>query len=209
MFCIDIEPERSIGTQESLSKSPTQTRKTKKKKKEKKMTIDKPEIKYQCEECNKVFKSNRNLKEHITGVHVKPFACPYEICQITNKRFGQKRFLRAHIERFHLKVREECPFCNNSFFDKKCLKKHIDETHLQLKPYSCSICQKLFARLHFLYYVLVVTEKNICANVLNRKESLQIHWSSHYCSKENICSYCGSVFVHKKNLQRHIATCQK
>jgi len=143
--------------------------------------------KYQCDECDKLFKSNHNLKEHMKGVHIKSFSCPYQMCKIEHKRFGHRRYLRMHIQRFHLKLHETCEFCKKMFYDKNSLRKHVNEVHLQVKPYACIMCQKSFAR----------------------RETLDIHINTHGDKKDRIqfkCEWCGFNFAHKNNLQRHWRT---
>ncbi|ETO31030.1 C2H2 type domain containing protein [Reticulomyxa filosa] len=104
---------------------------------------------YRCTECNKKLKTRALLRKHIRGVHVKPFSCPYEVCQALNKRFGEGRHLRAHIERFHLKVREICELCKKFYYDRQSLQKHLEDVHLKMRPYVCIVCQKCFTRSFF------------------------------------------------------------
>jgi len=143
--------------------------------------------KCQCDECDKTLKNNHNLKEHIKSAHIKAFECPYEMCQIAGKRFGHKRHLKTHVERYHMKEREKCEFCEKFFYDKNSRKKHVNEIHLKIKPYVCIICHKCFPR----------------------RGSLDIHMKTHNCMEEKIvfeCKYCGFKFIHKNNLHKHLKT---
>ncbi|ETN98860.1 zinc finger protein [Reticulomyxa filosa] len=150
------------------------------KKKKKKETKKKTPSEYRCDECGKMLKKKGLLTKHVIGVHKKPFICPYETCRALDKRFGEKRRLRTHIQRFHLKVREVCEFCKKYYYDEKSLQKHINDVHLKMRQYVCIVCRKCFTRFVPFFTLNFFSEINVfnwmCTN---RKEFLRNHLEEH------------------------------
>ncbi|CAD5111291.1 DgyrCDS612 [Dimorphilus gyrociliatus] len=93
---------------------------------------------------SKGFSWKRDLKRHISDVHLKlkPFTC--DKC---GKSFAQKSKLKAHISSFHEGNRPyKCETCNIAFSLKKDLNRHISGVHMNIRPFKCDVCQKSFGR---------------------------------------------------------------
>ncbi|ENN78621.1 zinc finger protein 239 [Dendroctonus ponderosae] len=95
---------------------------------------------YICEYCPKIFKSFRNLRDHLHRVHKpdKKFAC--DICDMRfNLRYRVEQHKRTHtgLQPF------ECSKCGKTFARMDGLKEHL-QTHQQVEPVQCGLCRKLF-----------------------------------------------------------------
>ncbi|XP_023313988.1 zinc finger protein 345-like [Trichogramma pretiosum] len=136
----------------------------------KKNTIHKSKP-FECEICQKSFRYQSILKNHIKVVHdrCKPFECeichvsfgeksklnrhiimvhdqnkPYE-CEICHKTFGLNGNLNMHIKNVHVRNKLfECEVCQKSFERKSTLDKHTTAVHDRSKPFECVICHKKF-----------------------------------------------------------------
>ena len=64
--------------------------------------------KFQCEECEKVFKENGKLEEHVKRVHTK-----FE-CDECDKIFDYEGILERHVEAVHEDVELYCHYFNNN-----------------------------------------------------------------------------------------------
>ena len=86
---------------------------------------------YNCDICDKVFKSKTHCKKHMALVHgvgdFKTFPC--DVC---GKAFGQKSHLVKHMTAVHgVGVRTEftCDICAKVFTSKHGLKSHMKRFH--------------------------------------------------------------------------------
>ena len=101
-----------------------------------------------CSECEKVFLSRVSLDAHVASIHQdKGFVCEEEEC---GKRFGTKRALKSHHQRFHVATEGPftCEFCTKEFNMKKDQKAHQDSCRhnpdrLQIK---CPDCSRYFSQ---------------------------------------------------------------
>ena len=56
---------------------------------------------YKCSLCNKTYGQNKDLKNHVEGVHLKTRSFQCEVCEET---FNFKASLRKHVIRTHSTV---------------------------------------------------------------------------------------------------------
>lgn len=95
---------------------------------------------HNCEMCGKIFKSHRNLYDHIRRVHTreKKHTCTH--CGI---KFIQKYMLSVHL-RTHTGVRPyKCELCEKTFIRSDSLKEHM-ATHGPRTVHTCTKCSKKF-----------------------------------------------------------------
>ena len=116
---------------------------------ESKESKENPKKSFQCKICNKLFDSERRLKNHLQMMHEKKgkFAC--DQCP---KVYPFKFKLKQHVNIVHLgKIptrrggkRYQCTQCKKSFTTKKSLKLHKRSFH-EGKRYQCAQCDQSYA----------------------------------------------------------------
>ena len=92
------------------------------------------QIPLKCEICDKEFKSNKGLKEHINIVHklMKEHQC--NICQ---KVFKLQSQLTSHVKIAHEnKKYHKCDSCQKSFSTAQVLKIHINSNKFISLPFT-------------------------------------------------------------------------
>ncbi|KAL3271163.1 hypothetical protein HHI36_021661 [Cryptolaemus montrouzieri] len=93
-----------------------------------------------CEVCSKVFKSNRNLNDHLRRVHSK---IKKHVCPSCNRQFVDHYMLKVHL-RIHTGLRPyKCNQCDKSFFRSDGLKEHMI-VHKERVLYDCKSCHKQY-----------------------------------------------------------------
>lgn len=98
-----------------------------------------------CLICNRVFKSNNDMKIHLAGHDGAPEFEKKFICHICGKRFSRNADLLKHVK-VHTNERPfACPHCEKAFKRKDKLKLHLD-LHLGYKPHICNYCHKKFSQ---------------------------------------------------------------
>jgi len=78
-----------------------------------------------CNQCEKKFFSNMDLKSHMTSHSLTT----YHDCQKCQKSFKRKDLLKRHIASIHTGVRHRCDQCNYQASQKGNLKGHIMRMH--------------------------------------------------------------------------------
>ncbi|KAJ8951196.1 hypothetical protein NQ314_007697 [Rhamnusium bicolor] len=93
-----------------------------------------------CEMCPKVFKSSRNLSDHLRRAHSKE---KKHQCSYCDKKFVDRYMMMVHV-RTHTGVRPyKCKLCDKAFIRSDSLKEHM-VTHGSRTFYDCSQCMKKF-----------------------------------------------------------------
>ncbi|XP_013199708.1 zinc finger protein 883 [Amyelois transitella] len=140
-------------------------------------TKDRP---YQCELCEKAFKTKMVMLQHRRQVHDKE---KMHLCQFCSKSFFKKSHLHSHI-RSHTKEKPyECKDCGKHFSTITVLRNHMT-THSNLKLFQCSMCDMSFAR----------------------RSYLKVHMVIHTKEKRHECKYCGVRFGRSDHRNRHQLT---
>lgn len=102
---------------------------------------DIPSIVYQCEYCEKQFKSRDKVRIH-TKIHTEERAFTCDIC---DARYRRREHLVRHY-RAHTNERPyQCLECGKSYMRAEHLKRHSYD-HTGEKPFECPICPKAFIR---------------------------------------------------------------
>ena len=83
------------------------------------------DLKYICNECEKPFSGQSDLRIHIISVHE---GVKYP-CNQCDYQAAQKRNLKIHIQSKHEGVRHSCNLCDKHFSDQGTLTKHLKSVH--------------------------------------------------------------------------------
>jgi len=144
--------------------------------------MDKADLPFNCNECEKRFRKKLDLQEHY-NIHSgeKPF-----ICQLCNNAFYLRRQLSAHCRRMHPELKANkvtstaCDICGRVLATKRSLFRH-KESHNPTKLYLCDYCGKS----------------------LSSAEHLKKHRRIHTGEKPYVCDICGKGFTDSENLRMH------
>ena len=120
---------------ESISETPT------KKKKKTNYNSEQPNIIYQCEYCEKQFKTREKVRCH-TRIHTEDRNFHCEICGRSYRR-------REHLVRHYRRHTNDRPYvcveCGKAYMRAEHLKRH-SYFHSGEKPFECAVCDRSFAR---------------------------------------------------------------
>lgn len=143
-------------------------------------------VKCQFEGCEKSFKCEAKLKDHINShLGITPFAC--SICL---KKFTCKRYLDAHLKSHNDNF--ICEKCNVSFTRQHNLKRHGKYCSITFK---CPNCDKIYQK------------KGCYENHLSKcgkQKRTEKRYSISKKPKECICEICKAVFSAKRNMIAHV-----
>ncbi|XP_055616468.1 zinc finger protein ZFP2-like isoform X9 [Toxorhynchites rutilus septentrionalis] len=160
---------------------------------------------FQCEKCDKTFRTQFDLKEHIR-VHTgeRPYSCPQ--CP---KAFMRSSRLHDHIRSHSDERPYSCSHCPKSFKNHKVLRQHI-RTHTGEKPFSCPHCPKAFTSYSGLQeHIRIHTGERPyscqhCTKVFRRHSALKVHVRTHTGERPYSCPHCPKAYTAAASLQVHI-----
>ncbi|XP_038211858.1 zinc finger protein OZF-like [Zerene cesonia] len=171
------------------------------------MTLHQPKCaqkNYQCEYCDKVFKSYGARYKH---VKIKHFGVK-EHCYLCNKKVVN---LKSHTLNMHdtSSLPFECNICSRRFISPSRLKEHT-LIHTKEKPFMCDMCNKGFrnSRLMMVHKRQVHDKEKhhlcqFCSKSFFKKYALQIHLRSHSKEKPYECKICGKWYSCSTVLKNH------
>ena len=101
-----------------------------------------------CQYCGKSLSSRRRVKEHIKHIHKGVPRVPNVKtsfpCELCDKVYSRKNFLRNHIMFCHENIRKyQCTTCEKFFASNRGLKKHVESLHGITTDYKCKFCSKI------------------------------------------------------------------
>ncbi|XP_063370479.1 zinc finger protein 354B-like [Cydia amplana] len=148
--------------------------------------------KYICQNCHRVYKTLRTMKDHIynavcerggrTGksVNIGKF-----ICDICENHFATKNAVRSHMITLHGFGCDDavhtCSWCNKRFEALSSLKGHIVK-HTRERRFQCDLCNEKF-----------VTHP-----------ALVIHTRLHTGERPYLCDYCDEGFISASRRMEHM-----
>ena len=150
-----------------------------------------------CPVCKKEFQTRLTMIEHYTSTHpdAKIYNCPF-----CDAKYLQGPGLEKHISKIHPEHdsniycaitnkqtnKKKCSICKIVFKSKVIMIRHFTSMHPEANVYNCSLCDEQYLTL----------------------QGLQDHTFNHHERKvtELGCSFCGTEFISKLDLDSHIAT---
>ncbi|XP_043581684.1 zinc finger protein 83 isoform X2 [Bombus pyrosoma] len=103
------------------------------------------ENKFSCPTCGKKFKKEQHVMQHLKTHEAKQWEC--DIC---NKMFTTKYFLKKHKRLHSGEMPYKCNICNKTFTFQQSYHKHR-LYHKDDKPYTCTTCGRSFKELSTLH----------------------------------------------------------
>lgn len=168
---------------------------------------------FQCPHCNKYFKRNFILKQHI--VHMHSNAQKYVACHICGKsvvKLNLNQHLKIHTERSII----SCEQCSKQFYHQQSLAQHIRRVHEheeRVYKHLCSICgQGVASPAELIRHLRSHTgEKpyqcDQCKNKYKTPKALKSHINAaHLDVRPFSCSLCSRAFHTKNILANHMRT---
>ena len=133
---------------------------------------------YQCDVCEKRFKTKGILNNHQVLVHNK--FSKYQ-CHRCLKYLPSAGHFKCHMT-FHEGTKNyQCECCEKKFYMKSHLNDHI-WSRTRGKPFTCELCEEQFSR----------------------RDTLKRHMIIHTDHKPYLCDVCGKEFARRSGLQTHI-----
>ncbi|XP_063390269.1 PR domain zinc finger protein 5-like [Cydia fagiglandana] len=133
---------------------------------------------HKCQYCDYTARHSFILKTHMNRYHLK--VMPFE-CDICNKRFLDKRKLKAHIDRHMGKGKTVCSICGDTLGSTTALIKHT-RLHTGERPYPCHLCDVS----------------------LNSASERKFHVLRKHTEKTHPCPICETKFHTPYFVRRHI-----
>jgi len=166
--------------------------------------------KFNCDKCQKAFKSKRILVTHLSKVHGIHQTMKYQCPKCPNS-FNFETHLKVHLEKHSLPHREPdmfCDHCEMTFNNRSALNYHMQK---HVKPsYQCTKCTKSFQSEFGLKYHLKIHNNeahHLCHDCgkkfISPYKLVQHRMSKHTLEKPYVCEECGEGFVRNDKLTVH------
>ncbi|XP_048480112.1 zinc finger protein 184-like isoform X3 [Plutella xylostella] len=147
---------------------------------------------YECNVCEKKYKSKVNFKNHTKAAHsTNDDAAPPAYCVDCKQHFKNESILKLHLQmsKKHAAPRYECDHCGVKSVNKAGLQYHIDSTHMKIPRYECETCDQKFITIISL-----------------RRHKQNAHGGKKAAVKKHVCHVCGKEFTVRKSLEEHLNT---
>jgi len=168
---------------------------------------------YQCDECDKTFKTKDGLKSHKEIRHVAG-ANGQLACQLCPGLFFKSwKDNRNHMLDCHPDAMFSCEHCDHKAINKAALKSHNLNSHT--KRIQCEFCEVQVATEALLKKHQQLKHSNIkpyqcdeCGNSFRSKQYLQTHQNRHKGIKMEVkkvmCDICGKEFQGSNTIKKHL-----
>lgn len=183
------------------------------------MALEKP---VQCQECNEVKASKKDLEKHRQEAHCYPNADRTArgrkkrlmvTCDICGKEFAHPSGMQYHKRTEHFDEKPfSCSDCGAKFAANSTLKNH-QRLHTGERPYMCKHCQMTFTQAAALAYHTKKKHSEgkmyacqYCDSVFAQSIELTRHVRTHTGDKPYVCRECGKGFSQANGLSVHLRT---
>ncbi|XP_039279232.1 zinc finger protein 26-like [Nilaparvata lugens] len=135
---------------------------------------------FQCNDCNKIFKSKVDITRHVS-IHLKRKSA--HVCSVCGKEYVFPVALKNHMLKHDPNYKIECPMCLERFSKRKELKTHKCRSVPLITVFKCNPCSLEFSSLNF----------------------LRIHEDlDHGIGAPYTCDYCTRTFTSNEGLMAHV-----
>jgi KRAB domain-containing zinc finger protein len=164
-----------------------------------------PKDNFECQKCNRVFKSKKSLVAHQCS-----------ICQTCGRKFFSMQTLQRHIEALHNQKKDlrkfECDACDYKTKDKQSFTLHVIEEHSKEEiKFDCDQCWRKYRCKRSLAMHLLSHKKVQCliCEKLIFYVGLKYHLEFHKTETPFICKFCEKAFKTKRCVENHEKTHKK
>ena len=173
--------------------------------------------KIDCDQCDRGFPSNYELRLHKQTVHEKKRLA----CKDCDKTFTTRNGLYCHKLAVHLKQRKyKCELCDHEgFTNRGHYMGHLHKVHYQVNPYSCDKCGKTFTyksyvKQHKKTCPGIVVEPptsvtcNTCGAEFPSKLRLNVHLKYKHATASTFVCLCGKKYKWRTSMSTHRKKCE-
>jgi len=164
--------------------------------------------KYQCTECNRLFKIESQLKQHMR-VHTANAIT----CTVCGMKFVFQSELKYHMVKHtgssgQTAEKFGCSVCGKHFANKCLLESH-ERIHSGAKPFVCSVCGKAFRHCTTLYQHRRIHSGakpfvcSVCGKAFRQCTHLHQHRRTHTKARPYCCSFCSKTYRNRIDLRLH------
>ena len=169
---------------------------------------------FECNQCDKTYTTNDNLRSHILRVHEKKINY---LCRKCKRPFFGKTARRSHEKickkSYYLFSCTE-PDCDTSFKDQTKWTKHMNMVHNVGRPFRCNLCltkdvcypdkSKLNQHIRKAHENLREHKCTLCPMEFYLAAGLKNHQRVHDGKKPFECDHCGKRFTQYSSRRSHI-----
>ncbi|XP_041968589.1 zinc finger protein 254-like isoform X2 [Aricia agestis] len=166
---------------------------------------------YKCTKCEKQYKYEDSLRQHLMAKHYNILKKPKHTCDICKQEFVTHVQFTVHKHEEHnIDDRFKCNACPKIFNSERQLIRHRDGFHMLGEKYKCNSCD------YVCYYSEALTRHKVkhktakdhrckfCGKSFLRRTTMLFHERIHTGDKRKICNECGKAFVQKASLNYHM-----
>lgn len=162
----------------------------------------------ECSICGLIFASQGGLAKHLRCTH--KIDTPKTIfCNLCNEGFHDKRQLKPHFMKVHLKVSYTCRYCKKVFKAKESYRRHIlfkhpTSNHVNTQMQNCEHCTETFKdEFELCKHINLVhgkTDENVSEMVQIKREDDDVR-NTFQCTK------CPEIYITWEQLKLHYEQC--
>jgi hypothetical protein len=162
-----------------------------------------PNRDFECDKCDKTFKSANVLKVH-SKVHIERVQCQF--CS----KMLQPACLEIHNEKEHKQI--NCKICSEKFVNKREFEKHRKSHKFDIKKVQCKFCSTMVRSVSMKMHIEKKHKQNncsICSEIFFSKQELQNHWKTNHKwhLKFEECKFCNLKFPLESHFKLHQSEC--